>query len=230
MRPTLASYLTKMSKSLTQQPSQGATTEEWVSASGQRAPALALLRVHLTYLWRHKRTLSLKNPRRFTELVQWRKLYERTTPMSHFVDKLAVKAFVAQRLGPDWITPTIWSGTILPESPPWQRPFVVKSSHGCNQRRIVRDGSESWDEVRRASMRWMRSDYGRWLDEHAYVGIPRSLMVEPFIGVGGVLPIDYKFYVFHGRVAFIQVHLDREHKHRWLIFNREWIRASPADV
>lgn len=190
------------------------------------ASMLAVLRVHLTYAWRHRRLLSLKAPTRFTELVQWRKLYDRERCLSPFIDKLAVKAFVSSRLGPDWVTPTLWSGTILPHDPPSQPPFVVKSSHGCNQRRIVRTGLENWTEIRRASKRWIRSEYGGWLDEHAYAGVPRHLMVEPFIGEDGVLPTDYKLFVFHGKVAFVQVHLEREDNHRWLVFDPQWQRVS----
>ena len=56
------------------------------------------------------------------------------------------------------------------------------------------------------------------------------MLVEPFVGEGLALPIDYKLYVFHGEVAAIQVHLDREHRHRWVLFDRAWKRlSSPSD-
>lgn len=72
----------------------------------------------------------------------------------------------------------------------------------------------------------MRSRYGRWLDEWAYCSVPRGILVEPFVGNGTSLPVDYKFYVFHGRVAVVQIHLDREHDHRWILMNRDWKRLS----
>ena len=146
--------------------------------------------------------------------------------MTALIDKLGVKRFVAERLGEGWVTPTLWTGTALPEVPSWPRPFVVKSRHGCNQRHFVRTGAENWAAIRRASARWMRRDYGFWLDEHGYRGIPRGLLVEPFVGDGTVLPTDYKLYLFHGRVAFVQVHLDRENDHRWVVFDRNWRRVS----
>lgn len=185
-----------------------------------------LLRVHLTYLWRHRRVLRLGSPTRFTELVQRRKLYDRDARLPLLIDKLKAKRFVVQRLGADWVTPTLWSGTVLPDLPCWPSPFVIKSRHGCNQHRFVRTGSEDWGAIRRAAARWMRRDYGVWLDEHGYRGVTRGLLVEPFVGEGTTLPIDYKIYVFHGKVAFIQVHLGRENNHRWLIFDRAWQRVS----
>lgn len=74
----------------------------------------------------------------------------------------------------------------------------------------------------------MGSPYGLWLDEWGFRDIERGLLVEPFVGDGESLPVDYKFYVFHGRVEAVQVHLDREHDHRWLLFDRDWHRLSSA--
>ena len=51
-------------------------------------------------------------------------------------------------------------------------------------------------------------------------------MVEPFIGTQGQLPIDYKIYVFGGAATHIQVHLERENGHRWVLFDRKWNRVS----
>ena len=198
-------------------------------APARAAPLAALVRLHLTYAWRHRRRLSLREPTRFTELVQRRKLVDHDRRLPQMIDKVAVKRFVAATLGPEWVTPTLWLGDALPTAPAWPRPFVVKSRHGCNQRRFVRSEEADWAEIRRAAAVWMRRDYGFWLDEWGYRGIPRGLIVEPFVGGGPALPVDYKLYVFHGQVAAIQVHLEREHDHRWLLYDRDWNRlSSPA--
>ncbi len=189
-------------------------------------PFAAVLRIHLSYLWQHRRLLSLNAPTRLTELVQRRKLFDRDERLPQLIDKLGAKHFVAERLGPEWVTSTLWTGSLLPATPPWPRPFVVKSRHGCNQRRFVRSGEEDWAAIRKAAARWMRREYGFWLDEWGYRGIPRGLLVEPFIGEDLVLPLDYKVFVFHGHAAFIQVHLGREDNHRWLVFDRNWRRVS----
>lgn len=186
------------------------------------ATLAAWVRVHLTYWWRHRRWLSIDRPRRFTEFVQRRKLLDRDPRIPPLIDKLAVKRFVAERLGAEWVTPTLWSGEILPEVPPCAMPFVVKSRHGCNQVRIIREATQDWNAVRRATVTWMRHPYGAWLDEWGYRDVPRGLLIEPFIGEGPALPVDYKLYVFHGRVEAIQVHVDRETRHRWMLFDRDW--------
>lgn len=196
---------------------------------GARSAVATVLRLHLTYLWRHRRLLSLDEPKRFTELIQRRKLIDRDPLIPLLTDKLAAKATVADLLGPDWITPTLWTGTTLPTSQPFAPPFVVKSRHGCKQIRIVRRENGDWQAVRRAAMKWMRRPYGQWLDEWGYRDVPRGLLIEPFIGDESCLPIDYKFYVFHGRVEAIQVHVEREHCHRWALYDRDWQRLSNGD-
>lgn len=190
--------------------------------------ALARSRIMLTYLWRHHRLPRLEAPILFTELVQHRKLTDRDPRLPLLSDKVTVKPWVAERLGTDWVIPTLWQGLDLPEEPAWPAPFVLKSSHGCNQRAFIRSGDTDWQEVRRRARYWTKNTYGRWLDEWAYRDLTPGLLVEPFVGQDDTLPIDYKFYVFAGRVEFVQVHLEREHAHRWMQFDRNWRRVSAA--
>ena len=146
--------------------------------------------------------------------------------LTRLADKVLAKAFVAARIGGQWVIPTLWQGSRLPRAPQWPLPFVLKARHGCNQCAFLRTGDEDWPAIRRRAERWVRSRYGSWLDEWGYRDIERGLLVEPFVGTGGVLPVDYKFFVFGGRVEFVQVHVNRETEHRRVIFNRNWRRVS----
>ena len=188
---------------------------------------LALVRVHLAYLWRHRRSLRLRRPRRFTEWVQHRKLHDRDPRLPALVDKVAVKALVAATLGQDWVIPTLWHGSVLPVRPPAPLPLVVKARHGCGHVAFVRTPAE-WAAARSRTARWNDMRYGRWLDEWAYAGVPPGLLIERYVGQGEALPIDYKLFVFGGRAAFVQVHLDRATAHRWVVMDRDWVRVSPA--
>ncbi len=192
--------------------------------------AAARKRIALIYLVRHGRLPAFENPTRFTELVQMRKLTNRDMILPTLADKVLAKQFVASRLGHDWIIPTLWTGVALPAAPKWPLPIVVKSRHGCNQCAFVRSENENWQAVRRRASAWVNKGYGRWLDEWLYSKIERGLLVEPFVGSDGKLPMDYKLYVFGGRVEFIQVHIDREHHHRWIVLDRHWRRVSAPTV
>lgn len=188
----------------------------------------APLRLKLIFLWRHGRLPDLDGAARFNDLVQARKLRDRDPRLATLSDKVAVKTFVANRVGREWVIPTLWHGVELPATPRWPLPFVVKSRHGCNQIAFVRTGREDWRRIRRRARGWMKASYGTWLDEWLYRGIAPGLLAEPFIGSDGVLPVDYKVFVFGGRAEFIQVHLEREHEHRRVIFDRNWRRVSEA--
>ncbi len=183
--------------------------------------------IRLAYLWRHGRLPRLAAPGLFTERIQHRKLHDRDPRLPLLADKLAVKAFVADRLGADWVVPTLWHGQALPSLPVWPLPIVVKSRHGCRHVRFVHDDDAiTWQRVRSAARKWMRADYGVFLNEWLYRHIPRGLLIEPFIGTGRTSPIDYKVFVFGGRAEYVQVHLDRGTRHRWIVMDRSWHRRS----
>lgn len=122
-----------------------------VSSNAPASAMAMLLRLHLTYLWRHRQPLSLGDPQLFTELVQRRKLVDRDPRIPRLIDKVTAKQIIADTLGPEWITPTLWSGEVLPDAPPCLPPFVVKSRHGCRQMRVVRGESVDWYEIMRAA-------------------------------------------------------------------------------
>ena len=186
----------------------------------------ALLRVHIIYLWQHRRVLRLRAPQRFTEWVQHRKLYDRDPRLPDLVDKVGVKKLVAATIGADWVIPTLWHGRALPVDPPAPLPLVVKARQGCGHVAFARTPAE-WHAASAQAARWSDARYGLWLDEWAYRDVPPGLLIEPYLGQGETLPVDYKLFVFGGWVAFVQVHLDRATAHRWIVMDRDWNRASP---
>ncbi|MGB5077185.1 MAG: ATP-grasp fold amidoligase family protein [Sphingorhabdus sp.] len=190
------------------------------------ATRLARLRLATCYLVRHQCVLDLERPATFTELVQRRKLKVRDLRMVSLADKVEVKTFVAETIGDAWVIPTLWHGVDLPQHSLWTAPIVLKSRHGCNQNLFLRSGIDDWQAARSKAHKWLDAPYGKWLDEWLYAHIPRGLLIEPFVGDESVLPVDYKFYTFGGRVTHVQVHLDREHRHRWMLFDLNWDRVS----
>jgi hypothetical protein len=191
----------------------------------QRVP----LKLSVMHWWRNGHLPDLAQPTTFNELVQARKLHDRDPRLPRLADKIAVKGHVARRLGDDWVIPTLWHGTDLPETRDWPLPFVLKSSHGCCQCAFVRTGEEDWPAIRRRAHGWLKHRYGGILDEWLYSELDPALLVEPFIGCEGDLPVDYKFFVFGGRAEFIQVDTDREHDHKRVIFDRRW-RPLPCEL
>jgi hypothetical protein len=196
-----------------------------------RGHLLAEQRVGLLYSWRHGRRIDWDHPARFTELVQLRKLTDRSPVQTQMMDKIAAKRLAGVRIGEDWIVPTLWQGTDLPRLAPFAVPAILKSRHGYNQYRIITavPDCERWQQLRRTARRWRRGPYGRWLDEWAYRNVPRGILAEPLLGGALPLPIDYKVYVFGGIATHVQVHLGRGRRHRWVLHDRNWrqlVRAA----
>lgn len=194
------------------------------STAATRNSVVARCRIIISYAWRHRRLPNLDAPTRFTELVQLRKLHDRSAAQTMLMDKIAAKQMVETSLGADWIVPTLWQGSELPAHIPFAVPAIVKARHGCNQYAVLCDVPRAgdWDRLRRLSQRWQRAPYGIWLDEWAYRDVPRGLIVEPLLGGSLPLPIDYKIYVFGGKATHVQVHLGRGGRHRWILHDRGW--------
>lgn len=180
------------------------------------------LKLAIMHLFRNGHVPDFDEPQTFNELVQARKLRDRNPLLPMLADKVSVKDYVARRLGEEWVIPTLWHGTELPEAPEWPLPFVLKSSHASCQCAFVRTGRENWPRIRRKAGQWLRRSYGKLFDEWLYEEIPPRLLVEPFIGRSGSAPVDYKFFVFGGRAEFIQVDTDREHAHKRTIMDHNW--------
>lgn len=185
----------------------------------------ARLRVSIIYFWRHGYLPNLAQPRLFNEWVQWRKLKDRDLSLAVLTDKLAAKSLARDVLGSEFVIPTLWHGDELPSTPPWPMPFIVKANHGCQQFVVVRS-DDDWRRARWIAPAWLRSPYGKWLDEWHYGRARRTIVVEPFIGPAVGLPVDYKVFVFGGIARFIQVHVGRGKDHRWVQFDHHWRRVS----
>lgn len=167
-------------------------------------------------------------PRSFNEKVVRRKLTRPPTPWSDYADKLLVRNHVAQRVGADCLT-DLYLETDNPDEirlaslPPR---FVVKANHGSGWNLIV-DGYHaiSEDVVRSQCRKWLGMRYGVRTHESWYLGIRPRILVEQYLedSVHGI-PLDYKFWVFHGRVEFVQIDFGRFSNHTRTFYDRDWKR------
>lgn len=180
---------------------------------------------HMLY---HLSVPSVARPRTFSEYVHYRKLYDRDPKLPVFTDKVRVKSEIGQLLGEDWVNPSLWIGEKAADMPFDALPegFVLKANHGTNMNFIARPGRPlDRDAVRRLAAHWLGNDFGRLHREWAYTQIPRRLLVEPLLSDGKPL-VDYKFYVFGGKVGFIDVKLGRGEGERETsaIMDKDWRR------
>jgi hypothetical protein len=181
---------------------------------------------HVVY---HRRFPGLDNPITFNEKIAHRKLFDRDPRLPLLADKLLAKQHVTERLGPDWIVPTIWCGRSLPprSERTWPIPYVLKASHGSGWNIFVRSREDQkWGRIERLTRRWLGTTYGTATREWAYSKVQPGLLVEPYLGDIAKSLVDYKLFVFGGTVSFIQVDLDRYQNHRQLFFDKQWRRQA----
>ncbi len=136
-----------------------------------------------------------------------------------------MRAYVAEKLGPQYLVPQVQ----VADSPDeidfasLPRPCVIKATHAGDMTMILREG-DVVDEVaaRRQMRKWLKQNFYYEFFEWPYLHVKPRLVVEEFIGLDGVVPTDYKCYVFNGRVGMIQVDSDRFTGHKVNLMNRDW--------
>lgn len=175
--------------------------------------------VRIQYRLKTGHRLNLKKTRRFTEKLQWYKLYYRDPLMAQCVDKYEVRSYVEQ-CGLGSILNQVYGvydspGEIdfdkFPES------FVLKDTlgGGGNAVILVKDKSKL-DEaaIRRQMAEWVQESVytkhpGR---EWVYDGRKHRIIAEEMIAsnpdAGGL--IDYKFFCFQGKAEYLYIVADRK--------------------
>lgn len=159
------------------------------------------------------RRMHLLFPRTHSEWIQHHKFLRRDPRVPALTDKIEAKKYIAERVGEQYVIPTYWYGRRLPplrKRRRWPRPYFIKAAHGCHQAiEVPAQGRVPWHRIEPAVERWLRSTYGGRGGEWQYARIPRRVIVEKRVGEPGVLPDDYKFWVFQGRVHYVHWFTDR---------------------
>jgi hypothetical protein len=182
--------------------------------------------IQIQYFRAHRRFANFERPTTFTEKIQARKIAVIDPRHVRLSDKIEVKSFVLERVGAEVVTPTLWSGTELPEVPPneWGSQFVVKANHASGWNAMIANiDSTDWRTVTARACRWPNQPWDPFLHEHWYNLIDRKILVEPMMGDGAPLN-DYKFFVFDGKVAIVQVDTDRFTLHKRSFYDTDWVK------
>lgn len=202
-------------------------------------------------LWR------TRNPHTFREKVRYKMLRDHRDLVVTFADKAAVRDYVAEAIGRQYLPhayaivddPTALYDVSLPDS------YVVKPTHGSGAAIVVSDRAplearlppEPWGwvythvaaefapraDVVRIARGWVAQLYGQGPNrEWVYGRIPRRIIVEEMLATAdGSIPDDYKFFVFHGKCAFVQVDSGRFGRRTQDFFRADWqhlpLRAGP---
>jgi hypothetical protein len=179
----------------------------------------------IRFFLRFRKFLNLKNPRTFSEKIQYIKLFDRNEFYRNFIDKVKVREFINEQIGPKYLTKIYYiynnfssiNFNDLPEK------FVLKANHGSGLNYICKDKDKiDKKELSRIVNHWLNIDFYNIQREWAYKGIERKLICEEYLESEYDSLIDYKFFCFNSKPKFIQVDFDRFTNHTRNIYDLEW--------
>ncbi len=184
----------------------------------------------IQYKIKHGRKLDLKNPKRFTEKLQWYKINYRNDILHQCVDKYGVREYVESKgLGEMLVklygvyqTVDDIDVSALPER------FVLKTTNGGGGLNVyICKDKSTFDKEKVKNLigslrEYKRRDAGR---EWAYVSVKPKIIVEEYLenpenpdaGIN-----DYKFLCFDGKPEYVIVDANRYVNHKRNFYNIDW--------
>lgn len=155
------------------------------------------------------RRLDLKEPKTFTEKLNWLKLYDRNPEYCKIVDKYEVRKYIAQQLGEEYLIPLlgVWDRVEDIDFDKLPEQFVLKCTHDSGSV-VLCSGKNCFDynaaKIKLAAK--LKSNlfwHGR---EWPYKDLKPRIIAEQYMeNEDGEDLIDYKFFCFNGKPEFVYV-------------------------
>src|SRR5712691_5169051 len=150
---------------------------------------------------------NLLRPRRFTEKMQWRKLFDLNPVFAVLSDKIAVRDFIACRVGAEFLPSLLWTGDEVDEIPfdSLEPPYVLKCTHGSSFNVLVTERAGlDIGKAREQLCQGLAINYGLTWREPGYAPVRPRLIAERMLREpDGSPPLEHKLFVFDGRVRLI---------------------------
>ena len=173
--------------------------------------------------------LDLDNPVTLNEKLQWLKLYDRRPEYTTYVDKYAVRDFIKQTIGEEYLIPMlgVWNRAedidfdCLPEQ------FVLKCNHNSGLGMCICKDKSKLDiqQAREALKKGLQQNYFLYSREYPYRDVKRKIIAEEFMhdDEKGEL-MDYKLQCFNGKFDSVFLCEGRFTKRgvRYHYFDKNW--------
>ena len=187
------------------------------------------VKMQYKYITHHK--LNLKNPVRYTEKLQYLRLF--TYPKDPLVSKCASRDGAREYLKElgleNLLIPVFGIYDSFDEIDFGRLPkaFVMKCTHACAFNKIVLDKNKlDLKETRKQFNKWLKTNYGKKTIELHYSPIKPRIIIEKYIGELDSLPVEYKIHVFNGVAKSLYVVTGRGKDIR---YNNYYIDWKPFD-
>lgn len=159
------------------------------------------------------RNLNLKRPQRFTEKLQWYKLYYRDNLMTKCADKYAVREYIEKKGYKDILIPIlgVYDNANEINFDKLPNKFVMKTTNGSHTNLFCENKSKLNKEHAKDKLnKWLNRDTISPGREWAYHGIKPKIICEEYLEKDNNNDlIDYKFFCFNGKVYCLYVIIER---------------------
>lgn len=158
--------------------------------------------------------LHLNPPVTFNEKLQWLKLYDRRPEYTTMVDKYEAKKWVAERIGKEYIIPTlgVWNHFDEIDFDKLPNQFVLKCTHDSGGLVICRDKSRLDKKAARKKLETCLKHNFFWGQrEWPYKNVKPRIIAEKYMEDTETKELrDYKFYAFRGIVRAMFIASNRQ--------------------
>ena len=167
-------------------------------------------KTYLSWLYRlhigHK--MDWESPTSFNQKIQWLKVNDRNPQHTIMVDKLRVKSLVANRIGLEYVIPTIgvWNSFDEIDFSTLPNRFVLKTTHGGGGLNVmvIKDKTKlDWNKAKEKFDKSMRADVWHVYREWPYKDVPHKIIAEEYIEDEHGELRDYKFFCMNGEPQFL---------------------------
>lgn len=187
--------------------------------------------IKLQYRMKLGRKLDLKNPKRFTEKLQWYKLYYRKPVMRQCADKYEVRKYVESKGLSNILNELygVYDSSDKIDFDKLPSKFVIKTTGGGGGENIIicEDKKKlNISDTKKKLDRWLKlnqkKSFGR---EWAYEKSKNRIVIEKLLEgndekLSGIN--DYKFFCYSGKVKYIVFDGDRYVEHKRNFYDKDW--------
>ena len=170
--------------------------------------------------------LNLDDPKTFNEKLQWLKLHDRQPLYTQLVDKYEVKAYVSEKIGAEYVIPTIagpWDSVDEIDFDALPGHFVLKCTHDSGSVVICRDKAAFDREAAKAKLaKALKRNYYWAGREWPYKNVKPRVFAERYMEDESGELRDYKFFVFFGEPYCVQVDFARFTDHHRNFYDLDW--------
>lgn len=187
--------------------------------------------VKVQYFYKNNRKLNLKHPSEFAEKLQWLKLYYYTEAYQQYADKYAVRNYVKDTIGDQYLIDLIgvYDSVDVIDIDKLPSQFVLKGVHGSGYNVIVSNKAEiNWNLAQIKLKKYLSRNYYDRCREKVYRTIPPRIIAEKYLSSfdsGNIL--DYKFQCFDGEPKYVLIKTLVGKTYKRAIYDLNWNKLEP---